>query len=103
MFVDVEPPCKKCQGGFLAKLRCRMNASPASTLQEEFEVGLDIITSLADDALTISKHELEGLHAAARLVLARSMDRRKKLPVSVFASQALTRWVGMHRSSVGKR
>ena len=101
VFVDVEPPCKKCQGVFLAKLRCRLNACPALTLQEKLEVVIDIFTSFANDPLIISIHELEGLHAAARSVLARSMDRRKKLPVSVFASQALTRWVGMHKSRLG--
>ena len=79
----------------------RLNACPALTLKGKLEVVIDIFTSLANDPLIISIHELEGLHAAARSVLARSMDRRKKLPVSVFASQALTPWVGMHKSRLG--
>ena len=103
VFVDFEPPCKKCQGVFPAKLRCRLNACPALAIQEKLEVVVDIFIYLANGPLIISIHELEGLHAAARSVLARSMDRRKKLPVSVFASQALTRRVGMHKSRLGKQ
>ena len=65
VFVDVEPSCKKCEGGFLAKLRCRLTACPAMTLKEKLEVVIDIFTSLSNDPSTVSIHELEG-HAAAR-------------------------------------
>ena len=66
------------------------------------QVVLEIFENLAEDPLIASMHELEGLHAGARSVCARSMFRRKRLPVSVFATQSLTRWRTVHGSRLGK-
>ena len=63
---------------------------------------LEIFENLAEDPLVVSMHELEGLHAGGRSVCARSMDRRKRLPVSVFCTQSLTRWRRLHASRLGK-
>ena len=94
--VETDPFCRKCQGRFLIMLRTRLVAAPVLTLDEQLTVVLEIFTSLANDPLIASIHELEGLHASSRALLARSMCRRKRMPVSVFATQALIRWKGVH-------
>ena len=103
VFVVTDPLCPKCQGRFLIMLRERLRAPPALMLEEQLTVVIDIFISLASDPLIASIHGFEGLHAASRCLLARSMDRRKKMPVTAFATQALTRWCAMHRSRMGKR
>ena len=96
-----ENRCSKCEGLFLLRLRERLNAPPLLADEEKVQVVLEIFENLAEDPLIASIHELEGLHAGARSVCARSMCRRKRLPVSVFATQSLTRWRTLHGSRLG--
>ena len=102
----VAPPagkCLKCEGSFIHRLRVRLTAPPALTREEMLTVVLDLLDAVAEDPLICSMHDVELLHAFSRQSGARCMDRRKKLPVSMFSSQALTRWSKLHRSRLGKR
>ena len=99
---DGEKICLKCLGKILFKLIERLSAPPALSLQEEFEILLEICEGIAEDPLIVSAHEVEDLHSASRQLVARSIDRRKTLPVSVFSTQSLTRWSTRHKSHMGR-
>ena len=98
-----EKVCPKCEGKFLLKLRERLNAEPLLSLEEKLDVVLEIFEGITEDPFIASQHEVEVLHADCRAVCARSMERRKRLPVSVFSCQALRRWSTLHKARTGKR
>ena len=63
---------------------------------------LEVVSSLCEDPLVASMHDVEDLHAAARQVAARSMSRRKRRPTRFFTCQSLTRWNRRHQLRMGK-
>ena len=97
-----EEKCRKCEGLFITRLRAQLSAPPQLTEEEMLSVCTDVLDSLAEDPLVLSMHPVELLHAGTRSICARSMDRRKRLPVSVFTCQYLQRWRARHISSLNK-
>ena len=95
--------CPKCEGGFLGKMRERLAAPPALSVDEQVRVYEDASRSIAEDPLIVSMHLVEGLHAAARQSCSRGMDKRKKLPVHLFSQQYLVRRESLHKSRMGKK
>ena len=55
-----------------------------------------------EDPLAVSMHNVDGLHAQARQVGARCLDRRKQFPIIIFTCQDLVRWQTRHKSKIGK-
>ena len=99
---DLHNVCQQCEGLFLRRLRQRLSVPPALSLHEKFMVTKEIYSDLACDPLLASMHEVEELHAHARVAAARSMDRRKQLPTRLFCGQYLSRWKTLHERKMGK-
>ena len=97
------PRCIKCLGLFVLRLRERLAAPPPLSPEEMLAVVMEVLESIAEDPYLISMHFVEDLHAAGKQVGARSMDRRKRLPVHLFSCQTLQRWVVLHKSHLGVR
>jgi hypothetical protein len=74
--------CRKCEGQFLQQVRARLAAPPALSVDEQVQVTVEAYGSIAEDPLVVSMHLVEALHSSTRQAAARSMDRRKKLPVT---------------------
>ena len=58
---EIHRTCPKCEGTFLVGLRDRLNAPPKVTIQEKMQVVVDIFTSIAEDPLMVSMHEVKIL------------------------------------------
>ena len=102
LFVFPAPrPCPKCDGKFLLGLRDRLNAPPDLSIQETEHVVDDILTSVAEDPLVMSIHEVEVLHAGLRNAGARGAVSRKRMPSTAYVSQSLTRWVTLLDNMLG--
>ena len=101
-FMSPGQKCPKCEGPFIQRLRARLAAPPQLTPEEMLEVIITVMNSLAEDPLVLSMHDVELLHAHARSIGARSMDRRKRLPVSLFSCQFLQRWTSRHKARMKK-
>ena len=93
--------CTGCEGLFLRRLRQRLAEPPLLTPGEMLVVVKEVSTSLACDPLLASMHQVEDLHAHARIAAARSTDRRKHLPVRIFSGQYFSRWPTLHITKMG--
>ena len=94
--------CPKCEGPFLHRVRERLQEAPVLTDEEKLGVLIEMDEALCEDPLVVSMHNVEGLHAQARQVGARCLDRRKQLPITTFTCQELVRWQTQHKSKIGK-
>ena len=93
--------CPKCDGKFLLGLRDRLNAPPDLTIQEKVQVVDDVLTSVAEDPLVMSMHEVEVLHAGLKNAGARGSLKRKRMPTATFVGQSLSRWVKLSDDMLG--
>ena len=100
---DPNPRCLKCLGLFIRGLRERLAAPPQLSPDEILCVVIDVLESIAEDPYLVSMHLVEDMHAASRQIGARTMHRRKRLPVYLFSCQILQRWVVLHKSHLGNR
>ena len=62
-------------------MQSRLAAPPQLAQDDMLGVVVGVLESPAEDCLSCFMHIVEDLHAGARQVGARSMDRRKQLPV----------------------
>ena len=95
--------CAKCEGTFLARLRSRLTAPPQLSLEEQLEIVMEMLTSIAEDPMLVSMHQVEILHAQAKNSGVRSSIRRRKMPVTLTASQCLVRWQSLQASRIGDK